>query len=189
MQRRRYSCNYPSLYASELSILFSALPGRYQLCGFPVKLFCEFELMQADAQRAELWFADAVTSLILIKRQAGCCQRSYLCCPKCFQLKTKLYWADSQLACLSCSGLSYGSQSEGQLDLMMRRVRRLRRAIWCTSDVEVDNLLLNCRFFMRPDRMHFKTYTRLMTNLLEAEKKLWIMQGEMLGITLNKECE
>jgi hypothetical protein len=185
MKHRRYSCNYPSLYASDLSILFKAPTGHYQLCGFPVKLLREFELLEADHEDAELWFAKAETTLNLIKRQTGCCQRCYLCCPKCHLPKTKLFWIDNQLSCQSCGWLSYGSQSEGQLDLLMRRVRRLRRAIWCASEVDVDNLLLNARYFNKPARMHSSTYSRKLAALLKAERQLWMMQGAMIGIKVS----
>lgn len=180
--KRRYSCNYPSLHASDLSTLLRASPGHYQLCGFPVKLFCEFELLQTDTEKAELWFADAETTLTLIKRQTGCCQRNYLCCPKCHCLKTKLYWVDNKLSCQSCSGLSYGSQSEGQLDLLMRRVRRLRRAIWSATEVDIDNLLLNSRYFKKPDRINASTYKKRFARVMQAENQLWSLQSRLLGI-------
>lgn len=182
MQKRRYHCNYPYLKASEFTKLFELADGDYQLLGVSVASLTCFELTRVEFNMAELWFPDAATRTHLIQRQTGCCQRVFIRCPQCGKSKTKLYWLGSKLVCSLCGGLSYGSQSEGKLELLMRRVRRLRRTIWKASEVDVDNLLINSRYFKKPDRIHFNTYAKRFSRLIQAERQLWALQGSMMGL-------
>lgn len=183
MQKRRYHCNYPYLKASEFTKLLQLADGDYQLLGVSVASLTCFELTRVEFDMVELWFPVAATRTYLIQRQTGCCLRMFIKCPQCLQSKTKLYWIGSKLVCNLCGGLSYGSQSEGKLDLLMRRVRRLRRAIWKGPAVEVDNLLLNSRYLKKPERMHYDTYTKRLSKVIEAERQLWALQGKILGLS------
>lgn len=78
--------------------------------------------------------------------------RQWLVCPHCGNRVAIIYGLDSGFLCRHCYELPYSSQSEGHIDRMMRKARKIRKRIENEGG-----------FFEKPKGMHWKTYNMLVT--------------------------
>ncbi len=86
--------------------------------------------------------------------------RKWFICPSCGQRVGLLYGHGKYFRCRNCSGVTYASQSEGDLDRMCRKARRIRKRLdigveWWDADCLADPIM------MKPKGMHQKTFDRL----------------------------
>lgn len=93
--------------------------------------------------------------------------RKWFLCPSCYKRVGILYGPGKYLRCRKCTGMTYSSQSEGSLDRMVRKARKIRRKLdigtnWWDADCLSDPI------FMKPKGMHQKTFDRLK----QAENRL-----------------
>jgi hypothetical protein len=99
-------------------------------------------------------------------------RRAWFRCPKCERRCAAVYDIDREPVCRNCTGASYASQREGHVDRLLRRSRALRRRL---GDTSVSNLveLINVagRPPFKPSRMHWRTYERLASELIDLELK------------------
>lgn len=93
--------------------------------------------------------------------------RKWFTCPSCKKRVGILYGLSKNFRCRSCYGLAYESQSEGQLDRLTRKARKIRHKLDIDSDWWSPDCLSD-PIFMRPSGMHQKTYERLK----QAENRL-----------------
>ena len=78
--------------------------------------------------------------------------RQWLICPHCARRVAVVYGLGSGFLCRHCYGLPYSSQSEGGIDRMIRKARKIRKQIENEND-----------YFEKPKGMHWKTYNRLVS--------------------------
>jgi len=76
--------------------------------------------------------------------------RQWLTCPHCARRVAIVYGLNSGFLCRHCYNLPYSSQSEGHLDRMMRKARKISKRIENKDG-----------YFEKPKGMHWKTYNRL----------------------------
>ena len=77
-------------------------------------------------------------------------ERQWLICPHCGRRVAVIYGLESGFLCRHCYSLPYSSQSEGHIDRMMRKGRKISKRI------ENEN-----GYFEKPKGMHWKTYDML----------------------------
>ena len=85
-------------------------------------------------------------------------QRTWFSCPRCHAKSTRLYLRDYRFACRQCHRLSYQSQS---LDTMGRNQWAYQRLQNKLGEHE-----------LKPKGMHWKTYNRLINELMERDYQI-----------------
>jgi len=86
--------------------------------------------------------------------------RKWFICPSCARRVGLLYGPGKYFRCRHCYGLSYSSQSEGYLDRMARKAKKIRRKLdigveWWEADCLSDPI------FEKPKGMRWRTFERL----------------------------
>ena len=92
--------------------------------------------------------------------------RHWLLCPLCEHRVAKLYRLKASLLCRHCLKLPYRSQSEGDMDRALRRIRQLRGRLGGDMNLFMPR---PCR----PKGMHRLTFTLLYGKLVKLECDLW----------------
>jgi len=86
--------------------------------------------------------------------------RKWFLCPHCNKRVAILYGADTLFLCRHCYKLPYGSQSEGHMERMSRKARKIRHKLDINSPIFDPDNLTNGIYF-KPKHMHQKTFDRL----------------------------
>jgi len=97
--------------------------------------------------------------------------RHWLICPSCSRRVAVLYGPGKYFHCRKCYGLSYASQSEGKLDRLCRKARKIRRKLaidnhWWNPDALGDPI------FMKPKGMRWPTFERLQRAENQAQDEI-----------------
>lgn len=90
--------------------------------------------------------------------------RAWFLCPCCSKRVGKLY-GGKVFACRHCHDLAYKSQREGELDLLARKVERIRERLKWEAGI------LNGQGW-KPKGMHWKTFDRLVALHNQVEKPM-----------------
>ncbi len=111
-------------------------------------------------------------SLSLVTTQAGYAVRYWYSCPHCHKRRATLYLGSKDLGCRECWKLHYPSQSESHLDLLRRKVRVGRFAIWGYSS-DVSNLTKHVYSFDKPKGMRWKKFREKVAEQARLEDYYW----------------
>ena len=98
--------------------------------------------------------------------------RPYFVCPSCGQRAAFLYGVDLFFLCRRCSGLAYASQSENKSYRALRKARKLRQRLCAPANLDQP--------VMKPPRMHWRTYFRLLNKAVQAEREATCYMYESL---------
>jgi hypothetical protein len=97
--------------------------------------------------------------------------RKWFLCPHCTKRVAILYGADKLFLCRHCYHLPYGSQSEGFLDRMSRKARKIRHRLDIDNPIfDPDNL--SDGIYFKPKNMHQKTFDRLRWAESQAQESM-----------------
>jgi hypothetical protein len=99
----------------------------------------------------------------------------YITCPYCQKQRQSLYAIKYAYACRECIGLHYASQSERPNERLMRRIRKLRKELWCFDWPDVNNMFENIYYWPKPKWMRWKTFNLKRNKITELEKRYWPM--------------
>jgi hypothetical protein len=97
--------------------------------------------------------------------------RKWFLCPHCDKRVAVLYGADKLFLCRKCYNLPYASQSEGHMERMSRKARKIRHRL------DIDNPIFNPDnlsdgIYFKPKNMHQKTFDRLRAVESQAQESM-----------------
>lgn len=110
--------------------------------------------------------------------------RVWFLCPNrgCGRRCTVVYGREQQWACRCCWGANYPSQKEDRIDRLLRRARILRRRLKGFSDLApIDHVDRAGYPPRKPPRMHWRTYSRLTSELVRIETEAARLFREQSG--------
>ena len=97
-------------------------------------------------------------------------KRLWFRCPHCERRVAVLYGLSSRFFCRHCTGLSYSSQNESDLDRMMRKARKIRNKLGASDGLDEP-------IWRKPKGMHQQTFEQLM---MEDEKVIYAVNHAMV---------
>ena len=110
--------------------------------------------------------------------------REWFVCPSCGKHVAVLYGPDKYFRCRPCTGMTYSSQSEGKLDRISRKARKIRHKLdigeeWWSPDCLFDSI------FFKPKGMRWKTFERLKKAESQAQNEIGGMVYSRFGLRWN----
>ena len=75
-------------------------------------------------------------------------------CPQCDKSSEILYDKDNEFLCRQCHKLTYSCQIEGDIDQLIRKIRKIRKRVGASSN-------LSEPIQSKPKHMHWKTFMQL----------------------------
>ncbi len=97
--------------------------------------------------------------------------RPWMLCPGCHRRVLILYAGSTCFRCRHCFKLTYSSRNEGKLDLLLRRIWKVRSKLGTTADLTVP-------IAPRPKGMHHTTYDQLWWKAITNQQKLFKLMEE-----------
>ncbi len=97
--------------------------------------------------------------------------RKWFLCPHCNKRVAILYGEDKLFLCRHCYRLPYASQSEGCLDRMARKTRKIRHRLYIDKSA-FDSAKLTDGICIKPKHMHWETFHRLRRAESKAEDRM-----------------
>jgi len=104
-------------------------------------------------------------------------ERLWFICPNCTRKCALLYDLGGIYNCRKCHGLRYQSQCENEIDLALRKVRKIRSALYASHD-------LSEPICQKPMGMHWRTFERLKASENKANMSCLAAMAENLGMTV-----
>lgn len=145
---------------------------RYQMHSDRIVLIYRYRINNGDWEHVNdtVWFDETPCNF------GG--SRKWFICPSCGDRVGRLYGPGKYFRCRNCYQISYSSQSEGRLDRLCRKAKKIRHRLdidseWWEPDCLSDPI------FMKPKGMRWKTFERLKrteNQLQENIERLMIRQ-------------
>ncbi|MFZ5232577.1 hypothetical protein ACOY6S_18095 [Enterobacter bugandensis] len=170
-QARHYTHQLPRLTLADLKAMRRMFADGSTALQKETRVGVVRFIAEGTDYRAEI--GGKVLQLRFCETAAGYGVRSWYCCPHCNSCRASLFVGAHDIACRECWGLNYASQSEGKLDRMRRRIRRMRADMW--PDYEPAVSLFNHPFlFPKPKGMRWDTFTEKRAALVAYESAYWM---------------
>lgn len=102
--------------------------------------------------------------------------RYWWLCPSCGRRCSILYLNKHGFNCRLCVKPSYESQNGYKLNHIESKIRKLRKQLWGTDAIEIDNLFDTSEWRPKPKWMRWHTFNRKRESLLRLElyyRSLW----------------
>lgn len=171
---RNYTHDYPALSGPMLKRLLSLSPAqslRWQ--SYRGKLLEVHRLSASgDMPRFYVRLNDGNAIFTLEStRTAFNGLRWWFTCSHCLRRCGARYWTHNAIACRQCLNLHYQSQSEAPRERELRRVRKMRQAIWGEDEPDVNNLFRRPDSFPKPKGMHRRIFEEKCNQLTLKENQ------------------
>jgi hypothetical protein len=101
-------------------------------------------------------------------------KRPFFVCPKCERRFFILYSGDREFLCRKCHNLNYASTSEGKLDRMIRKSRKIRRRLEAGPN-------LSLPVAKKPRGMHWARFLRILDQTSRLENEITLSLWENLS--------
>jgi hypothetical protein len=111
----------------------------------------------------------------------------YITCPYCQKQRQSLYAIKYAYGCRQCIGLQYSCQSERPIERLMRRIRKLKMALWGYDWPDVNNMFEHVVDWPKPKWMRWKTFEQKRNKIIDLEKKYWLMAAAQLDNLFGEE--
>tara|TARA_R110001592_G_scaffold360339_1_gene668549 strand:+ start:4843 stop:5463 length:621 start_codon:yes stop_codon:yes gene_type:complete len=177
-QTRAYTSEYHRIHANVFKLLLTKSLGSYSLN--TEHLSNEHQKLELSENKNGVRYITFIINekphhiaLKLDNRSAS--NKLYITCPYCQKQRQSLYAIKTAYACRQCIGLHHASQSERPQERLMRRIRKLRVALWGTNHPNINSMFENIRYWPKPKGMRWKTFEQKRDKITELENKYWPM--------------
>ena len=175
---RNYTCEYPRIFAKTFKALVELPLGEYNLS------FNHFgeghqKLKLRDNGEGIRYMTFNIhdkphhIALKLDSRSAS--NKLYITCPYCRKSCQSLFAVKYAYACRACIGLHYPCQSERPQERLLRRIRKLRVALWGSDFIDVYNMFEDVSYWPKPKYMRWNTFEQKRSEILNLERQYWPM--------------